>query len=89
LFDRAAHHYTRGLLASRPQLDESRERLVGIPGSPPNPGGERPAGCPFRPRCERGRDEPRCRDDEPLLVEVRRGHWAACHFPAIEEAVSA
>jgi oligopeptide/dipeptide ABC transporter ATP-binding protein len=81
LFDHPAHHYTIGLLHSRPQLVEDQERLTGISGSPPNPGDERVPGCPFQPRCERGRDEVRCRDERPLLVETSPAHWAACHFP--------
>jgi oligopeptide/dipeptide ABC transporter ATP-binding protein len=81
LFDHPAHHYTEGLLRSRPQLDQVRDRLAGIAGTAPNPSDAPVAGCPFRPRCDRGRREPRCRDVEPELAEVRDGHLAACHFP--------
>jgi peptide/nickel transport system ATP-binding protein len=45
-----AHPYTRGLLNSFPSLRGPRRELAGIPGSPPDLR-ERPAGCPFIPRC--------------------------------------
>lgn len=45
------HPYTWGLLDSIPPLDGPRpDRLVSIPGSPPQPD-KRPAGCVFAPRC--------------------------------------
>lgn len=45
------HPYTWGLLDSIPPLDGPRpDRLVSIPGSPPQPG-RRPPGCVFAPRC--------------------------------------
>ena len=45
------HPYTLGLLNSVPRLDEERkERLVPIPGMPPDMINA-PQGCPFYPRC--------------------------------------
>jgi len=35
-----------------------------------------PAGCRFHPRCPLARDI--CRAQEPPLMEVDPGHWAAC-----------
>jgi oligopeptide/dipeptide ABC transporter ATP-binding protein len=87
LFDHPAHHYTKGLLASRPQIGDVRERLAGISGTAPNPNEGPFVGCPFRTRCERGRDDDRCRNVEPQLVEVRPGHTAACHYPLVHDAV--
>lgn len=46
------HPYTRGLLAAAPDFGRSRDSLVPIPGTPPQPDA-RPAGCAFRPRCSR------------------------------------
>jgi oligopeptide/dipeptide ABC transporter ATP-binding protein len=83
LFDRPAHHYTEALLESRPQIGDRRDRLAGISGTAPNPSDSPLPGCPFRPRCPRGRTEERCRDVDPELVEVRPGHVAACHFPRV------
>lgn len=51
LFHNPQHPYTRGLIGSRPSMEEERERLVFIPGSVPNPL-DMPGGCPFHPRCE-------------------------------------
>jgi len=56
LFSDPKHPYTRGLLDSVPRIDSAwRRRLYSIPGAPPNLV-QLPAGCPFRPRCERAMD---------------------------------
>jgi oligopeptide/dipeptide ABC transporter ATP-binding protein len=44
------HPYTFGLIKSIPQLNSPKSRLFNISGYQPNPA-ERPAGCPFHPRC--------------------------------------
>ncbi len=44
------HPYTKGLLAALPNADRPRARLAPVPGEIPAPM-ERPAGCPFHPRC--------------------------------------
>jgi peptide/nickel transport system ATP-binding protein len=46
------HPYTQGLLTALPKMDKPGKRLTAIPGEPPSPL-ERPAGCPFHPRCAR------------------------------------
>jgi oligopeptide/dipeptide ABC transporter ATP-binding protein len=81
LFDHPAHHYTCGLLQSRPQIGEVRERLTAISGTAPDPTEARKPGCSFQARCERGRSEPLCGEQAPALVELRPGHLSACHFP--------
>jgi peptide/nickel transport system ATP-binding protein len=76
LFQEPLQPYTKMLIASLPSLN-GQERLRGIPGLPPsllNP----PVGCPFNARCPHVMD--RCRVEEPLLRELRPGHWAACHL---------
>jgi peptide/nickel transport system ATP-binding protein/oligopeptide transport system ATP-binding protein len=75
LFDRPAHPYTRGLLASTPRLDADAERLVTIPGAMPNIAAP-PPGCRFAPRC--GVKVEACEADRPPLVAVGDGHRAAC-----------
>ncbi len=68
--------YTLGLLGSMPRLDASdRQRLTPIKGSPPSLV-NMPPGCPFGPRCPLHIDA--CDADEPPLIEVEGGHWAAC-----------
>ena len=77
LFHHPAHPYTIGLLASFPSIKGEKKKLKSIPGSPPdlvNP----PSGCRFHPRCKYAK--PICMEEEPPLIEVAPGHWAACHF---------
>jgi oligopeptide transport system ATP-binding protein len=80
LYENPLHPYTRALLSAVPVPDpvieakRSRMILVGDVPSPVNP----PAGCRFNPRCPYAEDN--CRTDEPDLVEVKPGHYAACHY---------
>jgi len=71
------HPYTQALVEAVPEPDpENRKRerrtLAGEPLSPANP----PIGCNFHPRCPYVMDK--CKDSEPRLVEVKRGHYVAC-----------
>ncbi|MBO2519489.1 MULTISPECIES: ABC transporter ATP-binding protein [Limnochorda] len=75
IFAKPSHPYTEGLLESIPKLHEERERLQTIEGVVPSPY-NMPAGCRFHPRCPLARDI--CRAQEPPLMEVDPGHWAAC-----------
>lgn len=78
LFASPLHPYTHGLLTSVPTLGMSKEQELNvIPGQVPNPL-HFPTGCRFHPRCPVA--EQRCQQEEPLLREVKPGHWAACHF---------
>lgn len=68
--------YTAGLLGSAPRLSASPgERLVPIPGAPPQLV-NLPAGCPFAPRCPLVIDD--CLTAEPALTDIGIGHTAAC-----------
>jgi oligopeptide transport system ATP-binding protein len=50
IFYQPTHPYTVGLLGAIARMDQSGERLLAIPGQPPNM--LKPAqGCPFHPRC--------------------------------------
>jgi len=75
VFDHPSHPYTKGLLASIPDLDEDRRRLTAIPGMMPNPLAL-PPGCRFEPRC--GYAIPACRQALPPLIGVGPDHEAAC-----------
>jgi oligopeptide/dipeptide ABC transporter ATP-binding protein len=89
LFERPAHPYTRGLLASLPRLDAAaragprRARLNEIKGQVPALS-RLPQGCSFAPRCSFATDT--CRAAYPSLAQCRPGHWVACwhadHLPA-------
>jgi oligopeptide/dipeptide ABC transporter ATP-binding protein len=79
LFRAPLHPYTRGLLASIPDIADRRERLSPIPGSPPYLGA-RIDGCAFAARCPLAID--RCRSERPLLRSlpaVDADHLTACH----------
>jgi len=71
------HPYTRALLASTPSMEPGRPTPPSLSGEPPSPT-RPPTGCSFHPRCPLA--EPRCSQDEPVLLEVERGHNVACHL---------
>jgi peptide/nickel transport system ATP-binding protein len=77
------HPYTEALLSAVPVPDPrvrpARIRLVGSPPSAAAP----PGGCPFHTRCPR-RIGPICDEQEPPIVEPRRGHRIRCHLPVDE-----
>jgi peptide/nickel transport system ATP-binding protein len=80
LFDRPAHPYTRGLMASIPRYGGGRarkRRLAEISGIVPSLR-EPIEGCAFAPRCVYAAE--RCRVEAPPLRGVGGGHVAACHF---------
>jgi peptide/nickel transport system ATP-binding protein len=80
----ARHPYTQGLIGSFPPLTGPVERLVGIPGAPPDLAAP-PSGCRFHPRCPHCRPEneglyARQTAERPLLREVAPRHFVACHL---------
>ncbi len=76
------HPYTWSLLQSVPRLDRPTDRLVSIPGQPPDPAAL-PGGCTFHPRCPRA--VPRCAEQEPPLAplapQLGTRHRARCWLP--------
>jgi oligopeptide/dipeptide ABC transporter ATP-binding protein len=75
VFHRPRHPYTRALLDSAPDFDQPERELVPIPGFPPNVA-DRPAGCPFAPRCTFVREH--CHGAVPPLEPVSFGRRVAC-----------
>jgi oligopeptide transport system ATP-binding protein len=78
LFDHPLHPYTKALIAAAPVPDPDFKReaipIVEEAASPMDV----PAGCRFNPRCPFARQM--CRDETPRLIEVRKGHFVACHL---------
>ena len=77
VYRHAAHPYTHGLIGSSPRADRRSERLIQIPGSPPQPRAL-PPGCAFHVRCRAVED--RCRVERPELRTVGAGRLSACHL---------
>jgi peptide/nickel transport system ATP-binding protein len=80
----ARHPYTQGLISSFPPLTGPVDRLVGIPGTPPDLAAP-PSGCRFHTRCAFCRAEnvslyARQTSERPLLREVAPRHLVACHM---------
>ena len=77
LFADPMHPYTKGLLKSKPSLNEDGEgkQLYSIPGQVPNPIGM-PDYCYFCDRCDRAIDK--CKKEIPPLREIKPGHKVAC-----------
>ena len=75
IFYHPCHEYTKGLLRSIPNVDNMKEKLVPIGGSPINMLAM-PKGCAFCPRCENALKI--CLDQEPEELQMPDGHYAAC-----------
>jgi len=75
LFDRPAHPYTQGLIATLPDPDRRQARLPVIRGGVPRIDADA-VGCRFADRCPRA--DAGCRAAEPTLDPIESDHWAAC-----------
>ena len=84
LFEEPLHPYTKALFSAIPMPDPAyaikRVALEGTIPSPANP----PSGCKFRTRCPHSMDI--CTHNEPAWLEVKPGHFCACHLYCKEES---
>ena len=84
IFLEPLHPYTRGLLASIPQLNDTltltdrSRRLETIKGMVPDPYTQL-TGCPFHPRCPEMIPE-HCDMVEPMSIMIKPGHFVRCHL---------
>ncbi len=83
IYNQAEHPYTRGLLASFPDINRPSERLASIPGTPPRLT-ELPRGCRFAPRCSVRTKA--CDLGDPGLRQAAPRHLVACHLCTGEAA---
>lgn len=78
LYAHPLHPYSQALLSAiprpKPGLASQRIILRGELPSASNP----PSGCRFHQRCPKARAE--CAEQKPLLREVAKGRYVACHF---------
>ncbi len=79
LFSHPIHPYTQALLSAipipDPDVEMRRVQLKGELTSPIN----LPDACRFEKRCNYACDK--CRASDPKLIEIRPGHFVACHNP--------
>lgn len=77
LYQRPLHPYTIGLLDALPKMGDRADRLISIPGLPPDLL-EEPTHCPFAVRCPHVFD--RCTTEVPPLIEPIPGRQVACFY---------
>ena len=83
IFHQPKHPYTRALLQSIPRYgSQANKRLYSIKGSVPHPF-NRPAGCPFHPRCDDYMPE-HCNRSDPRRQLTSAGHSVRCLLYAEE-----
>jgi oligopeptide transport system ATP-binding protein len=75
IFYRPCHEYTKGLLRSIPNMDNMKERLIPIAGSPINLL-NLPKGCAFCSRCDNAMKI--CLEQVPDEIQMPDGHYASC-----------
>ena len=76
IFYDARHPYTQALLKSIPRIDHDDDRLLAIPGNPPNLLNI-PTGCPFLERCTFA--QPHCSESRPPLEQFAPSRQKACY----------
>ncbi len=74
IFSNPKHPYTEQLLKSVPSLT-SEERLISIPGSPPDLS-QPIQGCAFAPRCPYA--STKCHEKKPPMVQINANHKSLC-----------
>ncbi|MEO9189156.1 MAG: oligopeptide/dipeptide ABC transporter ATP-binding protein [Acetobacteraceae bacterium] len=82
LYATPLHPYTQALIAAVPGTHPEdraarRAKRVGIAGDIPS-AMHPPSGCRFHTRCPFVM--PRCREQEPRMIEAAPGHYVACHL---------
>ncbi|MCD6575409.1 ATP-binding cassette domain-containing protein [Candidatus Aerophobetes bacterium] len=77
IFSQTRHPYTRALISAIPEPEvKPRKKRIILTGDVPSPVNP-PSGCRFHPRCPYAVDK--CKKEEPLLREIGKEHFVACH----------
>lgn len=71
------HPYTKGLIASIPNIEEDVDRLGSIKGTVP-PAYDFPSGCRFSTRCPFVMEK--CRQSNPELEHIDANHFVRCYL---------
>jgi len=78
LFSNPLHPYTQALLSAIPVPDPERKRkTTELKGEVPS-AINIPSGCRFHPRCPKAFDK--CPLEEPVLLDIKKDHFVACHL---------
>lgn len=78
IFNDPIHPYTQALFSAIPTVNpgQTTEKII-LKGEVPSPI-HPPSGCRFRTRCCQVMK--RCRQEEPKLISIGRGHYVACYL---------
>ena len=77
VYKRPMHPYTTALMSAIPIPGRRREDRIILKGTVPTPI-DPPPGCRFNPRCQYA--ESMCTKKDPEFIEVKKGHFVACHL---------
>ena len=81
LIQNPKHPYTEALISAVPQINFfeklNKDKIV-LHGDVPTAFSP-PSGCRFHTRCIYVKE--RCKKDVPVLAEINRAHYLACHYP--------
>ncbi len=84
VFDAPLHPYTVALVSAIPSAKGSSGEQILLKGSMPSPVSP-PGGCPFHTRCFMAQEK--CQRIPAPFVEVKKGHFVACHFADMDTAL--
>lgn len=77
IFHNSRHPYTQALIKNIPKSTTKREKLLTIPGNPPEIT-DKVEGCPYAARCFYA--EELCFHKVPQAKEIEKGHFVSCHM---------
>lgn len=76
IFYHPSHPYTVGLMASKPVVNKTVDRLYNIPGNVPNPV-NMPNYCYFKDRCDKC--TAKCNGEYPKEIKLSDTHYVSCY----------